>query len=146
MSVDLTRRIRPLSIEAVTAFGADLDRWAAELGLGDDDRRRLLLAWDELASNVVRHARGASELKVGIRPRPAGGVILVIEDDGAAFDPLALPDPRTGEPLESRKPGGLGIYLVRSLFDRVEYLRRKGRNRLRIELSGTPPAPAGGVG
>jgi len=143
MSIDLTRRIHPPTIEAVTAFGTDLDRWAAELGLDDDGRRRLLLAWDELASNVVRHARGATELRVGIRPRPAGGVTLVIEDDGAEFDPLARPDPQTGEPLEDRQPGGLGIYLVRALFDHVDYRRRKGRNRLRIELSGTPPTASG---
>ncbi|HSM13518.1 MAG TPA: ATP-binding protein [Thermoanaerobaculia bacterium] len=141
MSLELERTIRPPTIAAVTAFGAELDRWAAELGLGDDARRRLLLAWDELASNVVRHARGASELRVGLRPEADGGVTLVLEDDGEPFDPLDRPEPETAAPLERRQPGGLGIHLVRQLFDRVVYRRRGGRNRLQVELSGASGAP-----
>jgi len=130
----------------VTEFGAELDRWAAELGVGDDVRRRLLLAWDELASNVVRYATGATEIRIGIRPRAAGGVELVLEDDGMPFDPLRRGEPETGTPLEQREPGGLGIHLVRTLFDRVEYSRRGRRNRIAIVLAGAVPEGPAGLG
>ena len=53
-----------------------------------------------------------------------------VEDDGRAFDPLQAPPPDLDLPLEERPVGGLGIHIVRSVMDAVEYQRRGGRNVL----------------
>ena len=62
------------------------------------------------------------------------GAHLIFEDDGTAFNPLEKPDPDTGETLESRKAGGLGIFMVRKLMDEVSYERTGGKNRLTMTI------------
>jgi len=60
-------------------------------------------------------------------------VILTITDDGMAFNPLAVEPPDVSLPLDERAIGGLGIHLVRSLFDEVSYRRAVGRNVLTVK-------------
>lgn len=130
----IRRRVAPPTLVAVAAAGAALDRWAAASGLADERRRELLLAYDELASNVANHARRATELVIEARLRRRRGAVLVVVDDGARFDPLARTAPRTDQPLAERPIGGLGIHLVRALAERVRYERRGRRNRLVVDF------------
>jgi anti-sigma regulatory factor (Ser/Thr protein kinase) len=51
-----------------------------------------------------------------------------IEDDGVEFNPTEHPIPDLDAPLEERKVGGLGIYLVRQIMTSVEYQRVAGKN------------------
>ncbi len=62
-----------------------------------------------------------------------GSVCLTVEDGGVPFNPLEAPEVDVTAPLGERRIGGLGIYLVRKLMDRVEYIRDGNRNRLRME-------------
>jgi serine/threonine-protein kinase RsbW len=92
------------------------------------------LALEEVFTNVVSH--GSSP---GTVPRVElslvladGGVVMSIEDDGAAFDPLTLPQPNIEATIGDRRVGGLGVYLVRKLMDAVSYQRNGSRNQLRM--------------
>lgn len=92
----------------------------------------LKLALDEVVTNVISYAFGDGsehEILVTLRARP-GGIEALVEDEGKPFDPLARPEPDVTRPLEERQVGGLGIFLVRRLMDRVEYRREGGRNML----------------
>lgn len=57
-------------------------------------------------------------------------VIIIIEDNGRAFNPLNVPDPDITKPLEERPIGGLGLFLVRKMMDKVEYCRKENKNIL----------------
>ena len=72
-----------------------------------------------------------------------GGVMLTVEDDGPAFDPLSLPAPDLTASLEARRVGGLGVFLVRQVMDSVRYERRDTTNRLQMtkKMGGLSPAP-----
>lgn len=94
------------------------------------DIRRLLIVSDEIFSNICHYSK-ALEVTVECLV-DNGNAILVIEDDGVEFNPLAVPHPAIEEPLENRKIGGLGIYMVRELMDKVSYERRNGKNRLSV--------------
>ena len=90
------------------------------------------LAIDEAVTNVVRYAyedpRG-KELLVQLEVSGAelrGDVI----DEGRPFDPLAAEVPDVCASLQERRPGGLGIHLVRSLMDGLSYRRADGKNVL----------------
>lgn len=126
------RTIAPPDLDRVSAVGEELDAWAHGHRVSDERRRELMLAYDELASNVANHARRATRLGIEARRRANGAVVLVIEDDGARFDPLARARPRTDQSLADRPIGGLGILLVRELSDSVRYERRAGRNRILV--------------
>jgi anti-sigma regulatory factor (Ser/Thr protein kinase) len=107
-----------------------MDDFLVESGLPPETVEAAHLVLDELFSNVVRWAyeEGAErEILVRVAAGPQC-VRLAIEDDGRAFDPLSAPLPDFQGPPSCRPEGGLGIYLVRALAERVTYRRVAGRN------------------
>ena len=62
-------------------------------------------------------------------------VTASVEDDGVEFDPREAPVPDLDLPIEMRKPGGLGMHLVKATMDSVEYRRQDGRNILTVAFA-----------
>ena len=59
-------------------------------------------------------------------------------------DPSQAPAPDTTSPLESRRPGGLGVQFAESLLDGLSYERRGEENHVRLTWRlPAPGAPAG---
>jgi anti-sigma regulatory factor (Ser/Thr protein kinase) len=87
---------------------------------------------DEVVSNIVHYgyAAGASGPVTVALVLENSVLRLEIVDEGAAFDPLARPAPDTGQALEDRPIGGLGIHLVRQLMDEARYRREGDKNVL----------------
>jgi anti-sigma regulatory factor (Ser/Thr protein kinase) len=71
----------------------------------------LLLALTELATNAVRSARTAIEVRCWLTP---DAVMLEVTDDGPGFDSTITRDARDLDPLAER---GRGLFLVASLVD-----------------------------
>ena len=90
------------------------------------------LALEEIFMNVVMHGSPAGPMpRVEVSLVLCDGCLtLMIEDDGPSFDPLSLPAPDITASLESRRVGGLGVYLVRQMMDAVSYQRLGERNQL----------------
>jgi serine/threonine-protein kinase RsbW len=120
----------PLGVrQAMQAF----DRFSQSHQLPRGTQWRVLLALDEILSNVVRHARMRDGQAIQLSLSIAGEVVNVeIVDPGAAFNPLLAPPPDTTSPLEQRQPGGQGIGLVRQLMDETSYERRGNHNHFVI--------------
>jgi anti-sigma regulatory factor (Ser/Thr protein kinase) len=120
----------------VTRLIAWIGSCCAAEGLADDLTFRLTLALEEAAVNVITHAFKVLPPPHSIAVRldiTARLVIAEITDNGRPFDPTGAPDPDLSLPLEERHPGGLGIHLIRSMMDRVNYRRSDGNNILRLE-------------
>ena len=114
-----------------------LEAFGPQSGLTDDATFKLTLALDEIVANVVRHGfdddrEHRIEVKVTVDDRT---VTASVEDDGLEFDPREAPVPDLDLPIEMRKPGGLGMHLVRATMDSVEYRRQDGRNILTVVFS-----------
>jgi anti-sigma regulatory factor (Ser/Thr protein kinase) len=93
-----------------------------ELGLDERSISELHLAVDEACTNVIQHAyhgRGG-QIEVTVEPME-GDLQVVIRDWGQAFDPQAVPTPDPTVPLEQRPLGGLGLFLMRRVMDRIEF-------------------------
>jgi anti-sigma regulatory factor (Ser/Thr protein kinase) len=116
---------------------------AAQAGFAPGPANKVLLASEEALVNVINYAYpqgpGMLTLSCGASSeRP--GLCIRIEDSGVAFDPLARPDPDVTVPLEERPIGGLGIFMVKQIMDRVSYERADGRNVLTMVKFLTAPA------
>lgn len=109
-----------------------LDRLGAEHHLAREVLADMQVALDEVLTNITNYAyTDKAEHEIHIRLQVLDNVLeAVIEDDGAPFDPLAIPAPDVSAPLRERRVGGVGIHFVRSLMDEVAYDRAGGRNRL----------------
>ena len=58
---------------------------------------------------------------------------MIFSDSGKPFNPLLTGRPDLDSDLEHRKIGGLGIYLVKSTMDSVQYDRIDSRNILTLK-------------
>jgi anti-sigma regulatory factor (Ser/Thr protein kinase) len=109
-----------------------------EAGVGSALIFKMMLAIEEAAINVVSYGFAEVPPPHRIRVRldiAEARCAAELIDNGRPFDPSAAPPPDVAEPLEEREPGGLGIHLLRTMADRIEYRRENGENRLRIETA-----------
>lgn len=112
------------------ALTAWLDAQVEAFGLEGAQAYALRLCIEELAGNVVMH--GAAEaLQVTLDTPP---LRLLIEDDGPAFDPVAVPMPALPGSLEEARAGGLGLLLTRHYAQGLDYARDGGWNRVSVRL------------
>jgi len=77
---------------------------------------------------------GGVGLLVAVVTYEAGALEIELTDDADSFNPLLVPAPDVGAPIEDRVPGGLGIALVRALADEVQYARDANRNRVTMRF------------
>jgi serine/threonine-protein kinase RsbW len=110
-----------------------LGDFAAGAGLPDDLSSRLLVALDEVLSNVVHHGlagamEGEREIRLTVRLRTET-VELDVVDDGPAFDPTTV---ASATLAADRRVGGAGLLFVRALMDEVRFTRQGDRNCLTL--------------
>ena len=94
---------------------------------------KLRLAMEEILVNIINYSfQDKNQHEILIRINSSSDkMTMEFIDDGIAFDPLTVPDPQD-IPLEQRKPGGVGIYLVKTMMDVFKYKRIDGNNILTV--------------
>jgi len=79
-------------------------------------------AVEELFTNLVKYNKdGKSEISLDLSIDGKNIVVHIRDYEKHPFDPTKAPDPDLHAPLENRRPGGLGIFLVKKMVDKVEY-------------------------
>jgi len=96
---------------------------ACACGLNDEQTHDIQMAVDEACTNVIEHAyRGKPDGTIDIVCAKRGNEFVVtIQDFGTRFDPKKIELPKTRDPLSKRRIGGLGLFFIRKLMDRVEF-------------------------
>jgi serine/threonine-protein kinase RsbW len=91
-------------------------------------------AVDEAATNIILHGYAGQEGMVEVEvERQDGALIVRLRDRAPQFDPTTIASPDLSLGLEQRRPGGLGIYLIRQLVDRIQYrIPVQGGNELTL--------------
>lgn len=108
-----------------------LEEAGEELGLNSSSVMSLTLVMEEAVSNVIFYAyHNESEVQtIEISLLFEKGVLTItLADTGPAFDPTAKKDPDITLSTEDRPIGGLGIFLIKKMMDKVSYRREGGRN------------------
>ncbi len=129
-----------LAVRADTAAMAHIrsfiEGFAQARAVAAADLARVLIAVEELVTNIVRYGYGPGEEpgSVHITLRLDGNRFAIeIVDDSREFDPFAAPEPDLDAPIEARTIGGLGLYIVKALMDETRY-RRDGAHNV-VEIS-----------
>jgi len=97
------------------AIEADAPDVEAEL-----DRTRVRQALDNVIGNAIRHSPHGGVVRVGVRGAEHGAVTIVVEDDGAGFDPAELD--AVFQPFHRgcgavHDGSGLGLAIVRAIAE-----------------------------
>jgi len=106
-------------------------------GLSDVEISAVVLAMDEMCSNLMIHAHHCNPDHMLELHIITGGKKLVFEiiDDGSIFNINDFHTPAIDSLIHEKRKGGLGIRLVKSIMDEVEYLTREGKNVCRLTKS-----------
>ena len=102
---------------------------AVEAGIPNSTIDNIILAVDEACTNIIKHAYKLS---------PKGEIIIRIDYDeekftitiidyGKSFEPDRVPRPDLQKYYHEHRVGGLGMYLMKSLMDNVEYITVPGK-------------------
>ena len=119
-------------LSALEAMFVFLEQACAALQVPVEAQRALELAADEAVTNVISYAypAGASGPVHLSLQKNGDELVLTIQDQGRPFDEAEVPEPDLDAPLEERQVGGLGVFLMHKMMDRVERSRQGNRNRL----------------
>jgi serine/threonine-protein kinase RsbW len=111
---------------------------ADKVGFNSDDVGKIELACDEACTNVIKHAyasdqnNGTKSLDIMIKI-DFDKFTLIVTDHGKGFDPDSVKIPDMQEYLAQLKVGGLGIYLMKTLMDEVDYQIHPGiKNQVKM--------------
>lgn len=102
---------------------------ALQAGIAVATIDNIILAVDEACTNIIKHAYKLS---------PQGEIIIRIDYDkekftitiidyGKSFEPDRVPLPDLQKYYREHRVGGLGMYLIKSLMDDVEYTTIPGK-------------------
>lgn len=111
-----------------------LNELAGDWGLSEPLVFSLNLVLEEALTNINEYAYDDDRKHtIEIYFNKTGDVLsILIIDDGHEYDPTLVPDPDITLSAEDRSIGGLGIFLIRKIMDKVEYQRKENKNYLTL--------------
>jgi len=124
MTVVLVKRAGPVAtrsfkrsfdeLEAIFAFTRE--------NMNAEIARTMDFVLEELFTNIVKYgAKSEAPVHIDIVRVAGGAEVTIIDTDAEPFDVTQAPEADINLPLEQRKPGGLGIHLIRKMVDTIQY-------------------------
>ena len=114
-----------------------------EMGCAVGHEFEIELALREALANAIEHGAGhdsSKTIQCSVACDHERGMLIVVRDPGAGFDPASLPSPVLGQNLFST--GGRGIYLINQLMDEVRF--EKGGTEIHMIKRLKSPGNGGG--
>jgi serine/threonine-protein kinase RsbW len=106
-------------LEEVFSF---INDFVLEHHLSEATSYALKLAIEEIYVNMVRYNPGnTNDIMIQLRADEDKVVVELTDFDVDPFDITKFTPKNLDAPLKERKPGGLGIHLVRAFMDEVDY-------------------------
>lgn len=114
--VDVVDLRIPCRAEWVALARLSVAAVASRLNFSIDEIEDIKLAVAEACTNAIQHAHGSPHIEIKCEAA-GGGLRLSVRDYGRGTHPEHI---RSRE-LNDERSGGLGVFLIRSLMDEVDY-------------------------
>lgn len=123
----------PRHISALPRIFEFLGRSLEPLGVERRERLEVELIIEELFTNLVKYNKGGKhDIPITLERRDRKLWIVLTDTDVDEFDVTRVPAVDTDEPLAHRKPGGLGLHLVRKMTESVSYEYERRTSRITV--------------
>ncbi|MBI4428351.1 MAG: ATP-binding protein [Ignavibacteriales bacterium] len=125
----------PSRTDHLSEVRAFVSEAASAFGFSDEDIANISLAVDEACTNIIKHAyQNAPDKEIEISViRNKKNFEIRIVDFGRQFNPQEIKAPDLRRNLAQHRRGGLGVYLMKRLMDKVEYSFMPGKhNEVRL--------------
>ena len=121
-------------IEELPALAEKIDELAEKWELSQVITMNINMVLEEALSNIMFYAfkdSSKNEIKISVSLTNKKITIKII-DKGIPFNPLSLQQPDITLPAEERPIGGLGVYLISQIMDKMSYTRQMNQNILTL--------------
>ncbi|HEU5098356.1 MAG TPA: ATP-binding protein [Roseiflexaceae bacterium] len=125
-------------VEQLATIRAFVEQQAQLLGVDPSASYDLVLAANEMATNIVVHGYRGRPGTIDIELRQFGDAIEIrLRDNAPPFDPTRAPAPDLTLPLHKRPFGGMGIHVTRQMMDDIRHrATTQGGNELTLVKRG----------
>jgi anti-sigma regulatory factor (Ser/Thr protein kinase) len=124
-------------LQELAGVAAKVDAFCEARDIPPEIAYAVNLSIDEILTNTISYGYDDDEphrIEIVLRLE-ADTLVVVIADDSAPFDLSETPEADVEATLEDRDVGGLGLFLVHQMMDKVEYERVEGRNIVTLTKS-----------
>jgi serine/threonine-protein kinase RsbW len=119
-------------IDELNKIAEFLEEIGEELELSSSLVFSLNLVLEEALTNIISYGfddKGQHIIEINLK-KTGSKLLIIIIDDGHEYDPTVKTDPDITLAAEDRPVGGLGIFLIKKIMDKVEYQRKENKNHL----------------
>jgi serine/threonine-protein kinase RsbW len=117
----------PADLERLAELRAVVREVAQDCDAPADCIGDLVQAVDEAAANIIRYGYRGGPGDIDMTAELFGDdIVITLEDRAPEFDPLTVRPPDLSIRPRDRKPGGMGIHLMRLATDSIEHRARPG--------------------
>lgn len=117
----------PADLGRIAEIRSLVRRVAGDCDAPDRCEDDLVQAVDEAATNVIVHGyRGEGGWLDVHAERVDDRIVITLQDTAPMFDPTEVPEPDLAVPPERRRPGGMGVHLMRQATDSIAHRPRPG--------------------
>ena len=126
----------PRTIDALPRILREVVSYCQERKVGSSTEFVMTFAVEEVFTNMVKYnPSGPPEIGLTADVREGRLVITMVDDQLHEFDPISAPAPDLQKKIAERRPGGLGIYLVKAMVESVNYQRTGTINTITLSQS-----------
>jgi serine/threonine-protein kinase RsbW len=126
--VEVRRRLEiPAELERLTEVREAVREVARSCEAPITCMHDLVQAVDEAVTNIIVHGYRGGPGTIELGAELIGDdIVITLQDRAPTFDPMTVPPPDLMIPPHRRRPGGMGIHLIRVAMDSVRHRPRPG--------------------
>jgi len=118
-----------LSLKAIFEF---VGTFSVSNKLDDAQTFSIEFAIEEIFTNMVKYNPGPNDVSISLKREGKKVEVGFVDLEAKPFDITKRDEVDPNLPIEQRRPGGLGIFLIKKLMDRVEYAHDGARSRITL--------------
>lgn len=107
-----------LSLKAIFEL---VNEFSTSNKLNESEAFSIKFSVEEVFTNMVKYNPGSDDVTISFAREGKAVRIGFVDVEKKPFDITVKEDVNAHLPIEQRRPGGLGIFLIKKLMDRVEY-------------------------
>lgn len=107
-----------VSLKTIFEF---VGKFSASINLDDSQAFSIKFAVEEVFTNMVKYNPGDNLVTISLDQQGKNVKVGFVDVERQPFDITKKEDINSSLPIEKRRPGGLGIFLIKKLMDDVEY-------------------------
>jgi serine/threonine-protein kinase RsbW len=121
-----------LSLKAIFEF---VGKFSTSVNLDDSQAFSIKFAVEEVFTNMVKYNPGNNRVAISLDKQGKNVKVGFVDVEKKPFDVTKNEDLNSSLPIEKRRPGGLGIFLIKKLMDDVEYSHDGTYSRITLTKS-----------